>query len=55
MFVEKQLLDFIKKVDANFALGEWFWLGCYRELVPHFSRFYTLSRNSNVVVSAGPV
>jgi hypothetical protein len=50
MFGERPLVDCIKKADASFAVD--LRLGWDdRELVPHFVRLYTLSRNSNALWS----
>jgi hypothetical protein len=56
MFGEKPLAGCIKKGDTSFTVGLLgSWLVCYRELVPHFVTFYTLTRIFNIMVRARPV
>jgi hypothetical protein len=55
MFGERPLIDCIQKADATFGAGLRSWLGSYRELVHHFLRCHTLSRNSNAMVSTRQV
>jgi hypothetical protein len=50
MFDERPLVDCIEKPEGNFVRGLGSCLLCHKELVPHFATFYTLARNSNVVV-----
>jgi hypothetical protein len=55
MFGERPLVNYVEKADGMFAAGLGSWLGCYRELLPNFSRFHTLARHFIVVVRTGPV
>jgi hypothetical protein len=54
MFNDRPLVDGIEKADCNFSVGLGSWLGCYRDLVPHFAIFHTLSRNANIMVRVRP-
>jgi hypothetical protein len=49
MFYGRPLVDCIEKDGENFGAGKGSWLGCYRELIPHFERFYTLDKKYYVM------
>jgi hypothetical protein len=47
---KRPLVDCTEKVDLSIVVG----LDGYRELVPNFATFYTLARNSSVMVRTRP-